>query len=49
MLSCNKEHLKEDEPKAYSEWESYFIENDYNTHMAILKGQKENNMDYRIA
>ncbi len=35
LLSCNKEQLKEDEPKAYSEWESYFIDNDYNTHMII--------------
>lgn len=31
LLSC----IKEDEPKSYSEWESYFIENDYNTHMTI--------------
>lgn len=35
LFSCKKEHLKENETKAYSEWESYFIENDYNTHMVI--------------
>jgi len=35
MLSCNKEQLKEDDHKFYSEWESYFIDNDYNTHMVI--------------
>jgi len=35
LISCKKEHLKEDNPKAYSEWKSYFIDNDYNTHMVI--------------